>query len=392
MSLPEVREIMIDAPLVVTPDEQLSKVLGKIKEQGAYVVPVVNADNKLVGVLTYKDLLERRVSLKSTVERVMSPPYSVSEDTTLERVVAKFVELRVRAIPVVDSSMRLVGMVRREDVIAYFRDNGMIPNVRVRQVMSQPAIVIDANEAIARAKWLMIRNGISRLPVLDGGKLCGIVTMRDIVEKFFYASLPRRQRRKGEVAGTEIDILAAPVRAIATTPVITAYEYESLTDVVNRLLTRRISGLPVLAGDAVVGVLSTYDILKMLLVTKEALPVTAKIPEDLEDYQKAMIERIISNYLAKLNRMTHVIDLKINIKKYAEAPEAADKRHKYSAHIVLQDNNTTYTANEVDWDPVNAVRYAFEVLLRRVERSIKKTRDVQRRAKARERPSEGFEG
>jgi ribosome-associated translation inhibitor RaiA len=85
--------------------------------------------------------------------------------------------------------------------------------------------------------------------------------------------------------------------------------------------------------------------------------------------------------------MVNVIDLKINIKKYERGGE--EKRSKYSVHVMLKDNANTYTVNEVDWDPVNAVRYAFETLLKRIDREINRIRDTKRRGRLRGGPPAG---
>jgi len=297
----------------------------------------------------------------------------------------KVLTLRARALPVVDSNMNLVGILTREKMLDYLLRNQRLPRVSVSSVMSKPAITIDGNEAVARAKWLMIRHGITRLPVLDSGKLYGIVSMRDIVERLYYASIPRRSRR-GDVVGTEDDILAAPVKAIATTPAITIEGNNELSEAVRVMLENRVSGLPVISGDSVVGVISGYDVIKAVLRPYEEVPIEARLV-DVDEDTKALIEKVVSNYVAKINRMVNVIDLKINIKKYEKGGE--EKRSKYSVHVMLKDNVNTYTVNEVDWDPVNAVRYAFETLLKRIDREINRMRDTKRRGRLRGGPPTG---
>lgn len=373
-----VSELMDNVVVIAKPKDIISKVISDMRDYKAWVVPVINENGKLVGVLSYRDLLERRVSLRSKVSSAMSPPYSINQDSDLVKAMSKILTLRVRALPVVDSSMSLVGILTREKILGYLLDNRMLPpRTSVSSVMSKPAITIDANEAVARAKWLMIRHGITRLPVLDSGKLYGIVSMRDIVERLYYASIPRRSRRGGDVVGTEDDILAAPpVKAIATTPAVTVNETDDVYTVVNLMLNKGISGMPVISGESVTGVVSSYDVIRAVLKPYEEIPVEAKLTEIDEDV-KPLVEKVISNYIAKINRMTNVIDMKINIKKYEKGGE--EKRSKYSVHIMLKDNANTYTVNEVDWDPVNAVRYAFETLIKRIEREINRTRDIKRR-------------
>ena len=379
MSAPRVSDLMDNVIVVAKPKDIISKVISDMRDFKAWVVPVINENGKLVGVLSYRDLLERRVSLRSKVSSVMSPPYSISQDSDLVKAMSKIVNMRVRALPAVDSSMSLVGILTREKIMNYLLSNKLLPRMPVSTVMSKPAITIEADEAVARAKWLMVRHGITRLPVLESGSLYGIVSMRDIIERLYYASIPRRSRR-GDVVGTEDDVLAAPVKAIATTPVITVSEDDDVYEAVNLMLDKGISGMPVVSGNSVTGVISSYDIIKAVLRPYEEVPVEAKLTDISED-AKPMVEKVISNYMAKINRMTNVIDVKINIKKYERGGE--EKRSKYSVHLMLKDNANTYTVNEVDWDPVNAVRYAFETLIKRIEREINRTRDIKRRGRLR---------
>lgn len=376
MSAPLVNELMNNAIVIAKPKDIISKVISDMRDHRVWVVPVINDNGKLVGVLSYRELLERRVSLRSKVSSAMSPPYSISQDSDLTRAMGKILILRVRALPVVDSSMNLVGILTREKVLRYLLDSRLLPRVNISSVMSKPAITIEADEAVARAKWLMIRHGITRLPVLESSKLYGIVSMRDIVERLYYASIPRRSRRGGDVVGTEDDILAAPVKAVATTPVITISDNNDIYTAVNVMLDNGISGMPVISGDSVVGVLSSYDVIKTAIKPYEEIPIEAKLA-DVDENTKSLIEKVITNYVAKINRMTNVIDLKINIKKYEKGGE--EKRSKFSVHIMLKDNVNVYAVNEVDWDPVNAVRYAFETLIRRIEREINRVRDTRRR-------------
>ncbi|WP_243675010.1 CBS domain-containing protein [Vulcanisaeta distributa] len=160
----------------------------------------------------------------------------------------------------------------------------------------------------------------------------------------------------------------------------TVNEADDVYTTVNLMLDKGISGMPVVSGESVVGVVSSYDVIRAVLKPYEEIPVEAKLTEIDED-AKPLVEKVISNYIAKINRMTNVIDMKINIKKYERGGE--EKRSKYSVHIMLKDNANTYTVNEVDWDPVNAVRYAFETLIKRIEREINRTRDIKRRGRLR---------
>ncbi len=46
--------------------------------------------------------------------------------------------------------------------------------------MTSPVFVVDPNATVAHARNLMVRHKISRLPVMEDGRLAGIITKKDI--------------------------------------------------------------------------------------------------------------------------------------------------------------------------------------------------------------------
>lgn len=75
-----------------------------------------------------------------------------------------------------------------------------------RDVMTAPVYVVDPNATVAHARNLMVRHHISRLPVMDGGKLVGIITKKDIAYRL----------RQGEPAWRRRPLDRIPVGALAS--------------------------------------------------------------------------------------------------------------------------------------------------------------------------------
>jgi CBS domain-containing protein len=126
---------------------------------------------------------------------------TAAPDTELREVAALLVRHRISGVPVVKGG-RVLGVVSERDilfkerpsdglhrgVLAWLMDEGdsMVKiDARVAgTAMTSPAVTIGPNRAVADAAALMLDEGVSRLPVVEGGRLVGIVTRHDLVRAF----------------------------------------------------------------------------------------------------------------------------------------------------------------------------------------------------------------
>jgi acetoin utilization protein AcuB len=103
-----------------------------------------------------------------------SPVHTVAPPTPAGEAVARLREHRIRHLPVLDAD-RLVGVVTDRDL------RGVDPDVPVSTIMSRPVFVVSPRTAIDKAARLLFDHRIGCLPVLDNGKLVGILTQTDAV-------------------------------------------------------------------------------------------------------------------------------------------------------------------------------------------------------------------
>lgn len=157
--------------------------------------------------------------------------------------------------------------------------------MKASDVMSAPVRVIAPSETVAHARRLMVRYRISRLPVIDEGELTGIVTKKDLAYRL----------RQSEPAWRRRPIDSIPIRVIAVPDPVTVSPSTSIREVASVLLEHSISGVPVVEGDEVTGIVTKSDIMRSASFQNLVLPVSDLMEDVLE--------------VNRLHSLDHVIDV-----------------------------------------------------------------------------------
>jgi CBS domain-containing protein len=85
---------------------------------------------------------------------------------------------------------RLAGILTERDLMKAVA-RGFAPDARVGDWMTKNPETIDASDATAHAASLMIHGGFRHLPVLDEGRVAGIISIRDLMRVALEDSAPR---------------------------------------------------------------------------------------------------------------------------------------------------------------------------------------------------------
>ena len=130
-----VREVMTSKPVTVRADTSVKDALALLNQHSITMLPVVAADDALVGVLSEADLLVGRVlpdaratmiphiaergdDASETVGSLMtSLALTVTEETDVAEVTKVMTATGVKSLPVVDADRRVVGVVSRRDIV-----------------------------------------------------------------------------------------------------------------------------------------------------------------------------------------------------------------------------------------------------------------------------------
>ena len=115
------------------------------------------------------------------VRHAMSAPAAVVlPDATLEETARHMADERVGALPVVEGD-QVIGLVTDRDLVVRAMAHGLPPGLRVETVMSSDPIVVDADTTVPAAAHAMRSAEVRHLPVVDGGRLVGMVSFDDLL-------------------------------------------------------------------------------------------------------------------------------------------------------------------------------------------------------------------
>ncbi len=153
----KVSDLMTKDVLAVPPTMTLREAAGLLAERKISGVPVVDAEDRVVGVLSEADIL---VKAGGTSSR-----------------------------------NRLLGWLLEPD----FGDQDKIRATTVGEAMSAPALTVSLHRPVHEAARLMVGEGVNRLPVVEDGKLVGILTRADVVRAFSRSDAEIAQEITGDI-------------------------------------------------------------------------------------------------------------------------------------------------------------------------------------------------
>lgn len=135
--------------------------------------------------------------------------------------------------------------------------------MKTGDVMTTGAATVTPDTPLAEALRIMVEHRISGLPVVEGGKLVGIVTEGDFLPTGANQARPFDLLRASAPGGG--GLAGRKVSEIMTSDPVTVTAETSLETAAEQMTRRKIKRLPVVADGKVIGILSRADLLSALL-------------------------------------------------------------------------------------------------------------------------------
>lgn len=120
-------------------------------------------------------------SVKQILKGKSSGTLTIGPDQTAEAAMQVMVERSIGALPVVNGE-KLIGIISERDFLRRVLAKGdSLDSVRVREIMTGEPRTVNSNDDIGHCMELMTGLRIRHLPVVDGGRLVGLLSIGDVV-------------------------------------------------------------------------------------------------------------------------------------------------------------------------------------------------------------------
>ena len=143
----------------------------------------------------------------------------------------------------------------------------------VGEIMSRPVVTAPEDATLAEIARLMLERRIGCVPLVDArGKLSGIITEADLTGRGRYTRVAGDHIPYVFGRGVEEELEAryrsgqtVAASKVISRPIETVAENELVVDIVQRMLGREQSCLPVVRDGVLVGMVTRHDLLKMIV-------------------------------------------------------------------------------------------------------------------------------
>lgn len=131
--------------------------------------------------------------------------------------------------------------------------------VMVREIMMEEPITLGSNDILDLADDVMALSRIRHLPILENGKVVGVLSQRDL----FRSALVRAMELSGK---EQKDLLKGIwVKEVMSRPVITVTPETTVKKAARLMMEKKIGCLPVVEGEILVGLVTETDMLRYVM-------------------------------------------------------------------------------------------------------------------------------
>src|SRR3989338_5844065 len=349
-------------------EQAVSEMIGQLRKFDQRHGLIFKKD-KYLGIIEKKGLLRSRLDVsKAKINNFVHRTPLVNEHADVIETAYALFQADSDFVPV-ESNKKMVGVLSALDLAALAVALPETKEFVIADVKLVKGEKLEPNDPVSKATEVMHKARVDQVPVFEGKKLYGIVSFRDILQKYL-AWVPDRENstkftkmansRSAEADRPNLSML--PVKSFSTNQnMVTVSKKASLLEAVKLMAKDHVSSAIVMDGEKFEGLLTIKNIMRVVG--------SLKIPENfnirfvgLNDvgllaHQKEAVQKIASNEAFKLQRaIQDDFSMVVHLKDHTKS----GRERKYSISLHVDAPGQTFTVNEFDWRIEDALHRTFD--------------------------------
>jgi len=268
-------KVMTPKVITCSPAASLLQVQQLMVKNNISRVLIVDENNKPVGIITQKDMIDFLVADKSKrgieeikAEEVMTKKLiTAKRKASISKIAKTMIEKNISSVIIVDGKGKLDGIVTKTDITAWY--GATKGAYKVQEFMTAKPVTVKPSQSVFLVASLMAEHAISRVIVVADkeNKPAGIITLADmtLMSRLLKPAQVLKEGKPVVVKGAialpkNVHLLTA--RDIMTSDPVTVSKSANLADAAELMTKHKISGLPVIDKGKLVGIITKSDIIR----------------------------------------------------------------------------------------------------------------------------------
>lgn len=338
-------------------------------ENSIDVLIILDRRNKYSGVLMERMILRTDLDPgKSKVKSFRFHPPKVRDTTETHECARLMIENNIMYLPVIDKD-NITGIISYTDILK----SPVLQKIgrhSVKDFMPDSVVVASPKDKLAKIYNKFKKTDIFSMPVVEKGKYIGLINLHETV----HAILQHKEKPDfGTKLGEKEHLLDLPIKNILTPPAITAFESETVSEIIDRIISNKLDAISILDdNNKLSAVITVKDLLKF--ITGQEMPVIGpkiQINSDVEGLNRIRIKKMVSLFTKKYRSVLSPCEVEIYMRAHRE-------KHKHRRLIYtkvhIHAHHDKFDATAENWGEDYSLRDALE----KIEKQVLRKKDAKR--------------
>jgi predicted transcriptional regulator len=320
------------------------------------------------GFLVKRDVMKAKLSVEAKTSNFLRHVARLRPDEPVQEIARLMLESGVYQLPVLKGD-ELIGVVRA-DAMLKKASKSQFGKEPIKRYMTSDITTVEPKDNVGKAIKLFRQKDISRLPVIEDGKVAGLLTMDDIIDKVIHPEdRAKGVGEYGEFIAEKKHYLKIPVKGIMTKPPLMMPPDTEIKDIIDTILKYNITGILIGIDKNLHGMVTKKDLLEPIAVQEREEKMVIQFAGDLdkiEGFDKEEGRSYLIDAIGKHEDFLRTGYLYVHLKKHKETRYGSSS---ICCKIRLSSPRGMFIASEEGWGFAYALKNAASIIERQIRKA-----------------------